>query len=163
MAARDARFLTERCSADLDAIACRSEDVSFDALVEVTPDHNKEDTTMRYMTIVKGPENAGVPPKELFDAIDKLIAEQSKSGVFVSAGGLQSSKQGASVRITKGKIRVTDGPFTEAKEVIGGFAILNAASKDEAIKQARRFMELHINHWPGWEGECEVREMEEGP
>jgi hypothetical protein len=115
---------------------------------------------MRFMTIVKGPENAGVPPKELFDAIDKLVAEQAKSGTFVSAGGLKSSKQGARVRITKGKVRVTDGPFTEAKEIIGGFAILNAASKEEAVKQAKQFMELHIKHWPGWEGECEVREME---
>jgi hypothetical protein len=118
---------------------------------------------MRFMTIIKGPENSGAPPKELFDAIDKLMAEQSKAGVFVSAGGLKSSARGARVRITKGKVRVTDGPFTEAKEVIGGFAILNAASKAEAIEQAKRFMELHIKHWPGWEAECEVREMEEGP
>jgi hypothetical protein len=74
MVLRDARFRTELCSADRDHVACRSEEVSFDALVAVTLDHIKEDTTMRYMTIVKGPENAGVPPKELFDAIDKLLA-----------------------------------------------------------------------------------------
>ena len=117
---------------------------------------------MRYMTIVKGSENAGVPPKALFDAIDTLMAEQAKSGIFVSAGGLKPSAQGARVRITRGKIQVSDGPFTEAKEVIGGFAILNAASKREAIKLAKEFMELHITHWPEWEGECEVREME-GP
>lgn len=115
---------------------------------------------MRFMTIVKGSENAGTPPKALFDAIDKLMAEQAKSGVFLSAGGLKPSAQGARVRITRGKVRVTDGPFTEAKEVIGGFAILNAGSKDDAIAQAKQFMELHIKHWPGWEGECEVREME---
>jgi hypothetical protein len=118
---------------------------------------------MRFMQIVKGPEHASAPPKELFDAIDKLLAEQVKAGAFVSAGGLKSTAQGARVKITKGKVRVTDGPFTEAKEIIGGFAILNAASKDEAIKQAKQFMELHVKHWPGWEGECEVREMEEGP
>ncbi len=117
---------------------------------------------MRFMKIVTGSENAGMPPKALFDAIDRLMAEQTKSGVFVSAGGLKPSTQGARVRITRGKLRVTDGPFTEAKEIIGGFAILNAASKDEAIAQAKQFMELHIRHWPEWEGECEVREME-GP
>jgi hypothetical protein len=117
---------------------------------------------MRFMTIVKGSENAGTPPQALFDAIDQLMAAQAKSGVFVSAGGLKPSAQGARVRITRGKVRTTDGPFTEAKEVIGGFAILNAASKDEAIAQAKQFMELHIRHWPEWEGECEVREME-GP
>ena len=117
---------------------------------------------MRFMTIVKGSENAGPPPQALFDAIDQLMAEQTKSGVFVSAGGLKPTAHGGRVRITRGKLRVTDGPFTEAKEVIGGFAILNAASKDEAIAQAKQFMELHIRHWPEWEGECEVREME-GP
>src|SRR5688500_5391729 len=117
---------------------------------------------MRFMTIVKGSENADTPPKALFDAIDKLMAEQTKSGVFVDAGGLKPSAQGARVRIARRKLRVTDGPFTESKEVIGGFAILNAASKDEAIAQAKKFMELHIQHWPEWEGECEVREME-GP
>jgi hypothetical protein len=115
---------------------------------------------MRFMTIVKGSENAGVPPQALFDAIDQLMAEQAKSGVFVSAGGLKPSAQGARVRITRGKLRVTDGPFAEAKEVIGGFAILNARSKDDAIGMAKQFMELHIQHWPEWEGECEVREME---
>jgi hypothetical protein len=117
---------------------------------------------MRFMTIVKGSENAGTPPKALFDAIDKLMAEQAKSGAFVSAGGLKPSAQGARVRITREKLRVTDGPFTEAKEVIGGFAILNAASKAQAIAMAKEFMELHLKHWPEWEGECEVREME-GP
>lgn len=115
---------------------------------------------MRFMTIVKGSENAGTPPQALFAAIDQLMAEQAKSGVFVSAGGLKPSAQGARVRITRGKLRVTDGPFAEAKEVIGGFAILNAASKAEGIVLAKQFMELHIQHWPEWEGECEVREME---
>ena len=117
---------------------------------------------MRYMTIVKGSEKAGVPPQALFDAIDTLMAEQTKSGVFVSAGGLKPSAQGARVRIKRGKLHTTDGPFSEAKEVIGGFAILNAASKAEAIALAEEFMELHLRHWPEWEGECEVREME-GP
>jgi hypothetical protein len=90
------------------------------------------------------------------------MAEQAKAGIFVSAGGLKPTAQGARVRITGGKLKVSDGPFTEAKEVIGGFAIINAASKKEAIESARQFMQLHIQHWPEWEGECEVREME-GP
>jgi hypothetical protein len=117
---------------------------------------------MRFMTIVKGSENAGTPPKALFDAIDQLMAEQTRSGVFVSAGGLAPSAHGARVRITRGKLRVTDGPFTESKEVIGGFAILNAGSKDEAVAMAKEFMQLHLQHWPEWEGECEVRQLE-GP
>jgi hypothetical protein len=118
---------------------------------------------MRFMTIVKGNENAGVPPKALFDAIDTLMAEQLKSGVFVDAGGLAPTAKGSRVRISGGKIKVIDGPFTEAKEVIGGYAILNASSLKEATQMGRDFMQLHIQHWPGWEGECEIRQMDDPP
>ncbi len=118
---------------------------------------------MKFMTIVKGNENAGVPPKALFDAIDKLMADQIKSGVFVDAGGLEPTSKAARVRISGGKIKVTDGPFTEAKEVIGGYAILKAPSLEKAVEMAREFMELHRKHWPGWDGETEVRQMQEFP
>jgi hypothetical protein len=118
---------------------------------------------MKFMTMVKGNENAGKPPQALFDAIDKLISDQAKSGILVDAGGLLPTSQAARVRITGGKIKVTDGPFTEAKEVIGGYAILKAASLQEAIKMGKEFMELHIKHWPGWEGESEIRQMAEAP
>ena len=63
------------------------------------------------------------------------------------------------MRIAKGKVTITDGPFAEAKEVIGGFAILEAASKREAIEVTRRFLQLHRDLWPTWEGECELREL----
>jgi hypothetical protein len=75
------------------------------------------------------------------------------------ASGLLPSKDGARVRLANGKITVTDGPFSESKEVIGGWAILKAASKDEALRIATEFMELHRKHWPGFEGESEVRPM----
>ena len=86
---------------------------------------------MRYMMIVKGDENfraSGPPPKELMDAIGQLGEAAVRSGKMVSMGGLHHSSKGASVRIKGGKLVVTDGPFTEAKEVIGGFTILNLAS-----------------------------------
>jgi hypothetical protein len=118
---------------------------------------------MKFMTIVKGNENAGVPPKALFDAIDKLMADQIKSGVFVDAGGLEPTSKAARVRISGGKIKVIDGPFTEAKEVIGGYAILKAPSLENAVQMAKEFMELHRKHWPGWDGETEVRQMQEFP
>jgi len=118
---------------------------------------------MKFMTIVKGNENAGVPPKALFDAIDKLMADQIKSGIFVDAGGLEPTSKAARVRISGGRISVIDGPFTEAKEVIGGYAILKAASLDEAIELGKEFMELHRKHWPGWDGETEIRQMQEFP
>ena len=93
---------------------------------------------MRFMMMVKGPENAGMPPKALMDAIDKMIAEDTKSGKLVSFGGLYPTAAGFRVRSANGKISVTDGPFTEAKEVIGGFSIYELKSKEEAIEWAKR-------------------------
>jgi hypothetical protein len=117
---------------------------------------------MRYMMIVKGDEKldrCGPPPAALMEAIDKLGQEAFKAGKMVSFGGLRHTSDGARVRIKAGKLITTDGPFAEAKEVIGGFSIMNLASKQEAIREAQHFMELHRVHWPEWEGECEVRLM----
>jgi hypothetical protein len=80
---------------------------------------------------------------------------------LIANGGLRPTVQGARVRISDGKLSVTDGPFTEAKEVIGGFAQFELKSREEAIESAVRFMELHRKHWPGWEGETEIRVMYE--
>ncbi|MDB5392311.1 MAG: hypothetical protein JWM11_7957 [Planctomycetaceae bacterium] len=72
---------------------------------------------------------------------------------MIGSGGLGTTALGASVRLSGGQISVTDGPFTEAKEVVGGYAQFELTSKEEAIKSAVRFMELHKQLWPGWEGE----------
>ena len=97
------------------------------------------------------------------DGIEQLGIEAAKAGKMVSVGGLQHSSKGATVSLKGGKLTVKDGPFTEAKEVIGGFTIMNLASKEEAIEEARKFMELHRKLWPKWDGDCEVRLMyEEG-
>lgn len=117
---------------------------------------------MRYMFIVKGSENhaaAGTPPAELYEAVGKSIEEAARTGKLVSFGGLKPTSSGARVRITNGKVVTSDGPFTEAKEVIGGFSIYNFASKEEALDEVRKFMELHRRYWPKWEGEVELREM----
>jgi hypothetical protein len=114
---------------------------------------------MRYMMIVKHNENQGPPPKALIDAIIKLSEDAAKSGTLVSNGGLRGTGEGVRVRVAGGKVNVIDGPFTEAKEIIGGFAIFDLKSRQEAIDGAVRFMELHKQHWPGWEGETEVRPM----
>ncbi len=113
---------------------------------------------MRFMIMVKGAENAGMPPKELMDGIAKLGVEATKAGVLVETGGLMPSAMGAKVRLVKGKLTVTDGPFTEAKEVIGGYAVYELPSRAEAIEWTKRFMELH-RHWAGWEGEAEIRQV----
>ena len=114
---------------------------------------------MRFMMIVKAAENSGPPPKTLMDAISKIADEATKAGQMIESGGLASTATGARVRLSGGKVSVTDGPFTEAKEVFGGYAIFELKSKKEAIESAVRFMELHKEHWPAWEGETEIRQQ----
>src|SRR6266700_6362560 len=114
---------------------------------------------MRFMMIVKHAEKQGPPPKELMDAIAKLAEEEAKSGKMIGSGGLGPTALGSRVRLSGGQVTVTDGPFTEAKEVVGGYAQFEFKTKKEAVDAAVHFMELHKQHWPGWEGESEVRQM----
>ena len=114
---------------------------------------------MRFMMIVKHGEQQGPPPKQLMDAIAKLAEEAAKAGTMLGSGGLGPTALGARVRLSAGQVTVTDGPFTEAKEVVGGYAQFELKTKEEAVKSAITFMELHKKHWPGWEGETEVRQM----
>jgi hypothetical protein len=111
------------------------------------------------MMFVKHAENSGAPPKELMDAIAKLSEEAVKAGTLQGGGGLAPIAQSTRVRLTGGEIKVLDGPFTEAKEVVGGYAQFELKSKQEAIEGALHFMELHRKHWPGWEGETEIRQI----
>ncbi|MCL4846625.1 MAG: hypothetical protein KJ066_08825 [Acidobacteria bacterium] len=114
---------------------------------------------MRFMAMVKSKENAGPVPQALMEAIATLGEEAGRAGVLVQMGGLLPSGSGARVRVSDGKLTVTDGPFTEAKEVIGGFAVYELGSKAEALEWTERFMRLHIEHWPGWDGETELRQI----
>jgi hypothetical protein len=111
------------------------------------------------MMLVKSTENSGPPPKPLMDAIGGLAAEATSAGTMIFTGGLAPTAMGTRVRLTGGKLDVIDGPFSESKEVIGGFAMFELKSKEEAVSSARRFMELHKQHWPGWEGETEIRQV----
>ena len=114
---------------------------------------------MRFMMLVKHAENSGPPPKELMDAIAILSEEAVKDGTMLGNGGLAPTAQSTRVRLSKGQLTVTDGPFTEAKEVVGGYAQFEMKSKEEAIEGAVRFMELHKKYWPEWEGETEIRQI----
>jgi len=114
---------------------------------------------MRFMMIIKSAETSGLPPKPLLEALSKLSEEATRAGTMVGSGGLAPTATGARVRISQGNVVVIDGPFTETKEVIGGYAEFELTSREEAVKSAVKFMELHKQHWPGWEGECEVRQM----
>ena len=118
---------------------------------------------MRYMMFIKHTEddrNREVPAV-LYEEMGKFIEETTRSGNFVGGAGLQPTSAGSLVKLRNGKITVTDGPFAETKEVVGGYAIMDASSREEALDLARRFMELHLKYWPAFEGECEVRPFEE--
>jgi hypothetical protein len=119
--------------------------------------------TMKFLTMIKASEKyrAEGPPPALLEAMGTFVQESFQSGKVVDTGGLKPSSDAIRLRVEKGKLTVTDGPFTEAKEVVGGWAIMKADSKAEVLENARQFMELHQKHWPGWEGTSEVYEMEE--
>jgi hypothetical protein len=122
---------------------------------------------MRFMMMVKpgpGYENGLPPDPALLAAIGEVTEEMVRSGVLVQNGGLlPSSKGGARVRVAGGKLTVTDGPFAETKELIGGFAIVEVESRDEAVALGRRFMQLHASVLgDSYEGECEIRQMFNG-
>ncbi len=99
-------------------------------------------------------------PQALMDAMGEFVGEGFKSGVLKDTAGLRGTAEGFRVRSSKNRLKVTDGPFTEAKEIVGGYAMVEVASREQALKVARDFMELHRKHWPEFEGECEVRPLD---
>jgi hypothetical protein len=123
----------------------------------------KDETTMRFMMIVKADKDyeAGKPPSQaMMEAVGKHAETMMKAGVLLDSGGLLPSRMGARILVGKGKMTVTDGPFAETKELIGGYAVLQADSKEEAIELGRQFMQIHIDVLgPGYEGELEIRQM----
>lgn len=121
---------------------------------------NKEEP-VKYLAFIRHAESyreAG-PPPALMDAMGRFVQKSLQDGSLVDTGGLLPSKDSFRIRLAKGAISVTDGPFIETKEVIGGWAILNANSKADALRISREFMELHRTHWPEFVGEAEVRPM----
>jgi hypothetical protein len=111
------------------------------------------------LMLVKHGENPGPPPKEFLDAMAKLGENAAKSGTMIASGALLPIAKSTRVRLARGQVTAVDGPYTEAKEVVGGFAMFELKSKEEAIEGAVQFMELHKKYWPGWEGETEVRQV----
>jgi len=109
---------------------------------------------MRYIILLKGTQLTE-PPPGLMDAIMKLGGEATQSGAMIDNAGLAPSALGAKVQMAGGHLSVVDGPFTEAKEFMS-YAIYEVSSKEEAVEWARRFLQLHADHAPNWEGEAEV-------
>ena len=117
---------------------------------------------MRFMMFIKHPEDydPGAVPQALFGAMGEFVEKNAKKGVFIDGAGLQPLAKATRVRLAGGKIKVTDGPFSEAKEVVGGYALCETKTHEEAVALATEFMDLHRLHWPGFEGEAEIRPLE---
>lgn len=118
---------------------------------------------MRYMMFIKHSEdyrNKQIP-QGLMDAMGEFVGANLKSGKLIDTAGLKPTAEAQRVKLERGKISVTDGPFTESKEIVGGYALVEAGSRQEALDLAKQFMELHRVHWPEFDGECDVRPLED--
>src|SRR4051794_14083141 len=116
----------------------------------------------RYLSLVRIDESSAPaegPSEELMRRVGGLIEEITKAGVMLDTAGLTPSAQGARVRWEGGQISVTDGPFTESKEVVGGYALMQCKDMAEALEWTKRFLKTHEEHWTVT---CEVREIAEG-
>ena len=114
---------------------------------------------MRFLSMVRINENSGLRPSEqLMANMGTLIEEMSAAGQLIETAGLRPTAEGARMRLSGGRLTTTDGPFTESKEVIGGYALLEAASMREALALTERFLRVHGDEW---EVECEVRALDE--
>jgi len=114
---------------------------------------------MRFMVLVKGCEDMGPPPQAFLDAVARAADEATRAGKLIDTGGLYPSAAGAVVSVRKGALNVKDGPFSESKELVGGWGVVEAQSKEDAVQGVVELLELHRKYWPGWEGEAEVRQM----
>ena len=115
---------------------------------------------MRVLTLLKMSEQIGEPPAEMFEAMDRTIKEIDARLTLIDTNGLVPSAVAATVITgSGGKISTVDGPFTESKELIGGYALVEADTWEDAVEAARKIIAVHTDHWPGWEGSAEVRRV----
>jgi hypothetical protein len=118
---------------------------------------------MRVMMLIKHPRDYDIKnvPPSLFPAMGAFVQEQIDKGVMLDGAGLQPLTKATRIRIENGKLRVTDGPFAEAKEVVGGYSLCEVRDHAHALEIGRQFMELHRIHWPDFDGETEIRPLED--
>jgi len=102
----------------------------------------------RFMGLVRMEEGQDNPPQALFDAMDTYIGEQAQKGVFLDGGGLYGVDDAVNFVVRAGETTRVDGPYAEAKEVVGGWAILQYDTLEEAIVGQQEFADLHAKHWP---------------
>ena len=117
---------------------------------------------MKFLMFIKHAETSQPqqPPKALMDAMEKFVGQSFAKGILKDTGGLTPTSKGTYIRSKGGTVTVKDGPFTETKEVIGGYALVETKTREEALELAKEFMELHRIHWPDFECESEVRAVE---
>jgi hypothetical protein len=117
---------------------------------------------MKYLMLIKHAESSSTiaAPQALMDAMGEFVTKGFGSGILKDTAGLKPTAAGYRIRSSGGKLQTTDGPFTETKEVIGGYALVETASDEQAREMAQQFMDLHRVHWPAFECECEVRPVE---
>lgn len=116
---------------------------------------------MRFLSYIEFDQDGafGPPPPELRAAVTDFMSEVSGQGALADCGGLAAPADGTYVRVADGAMTITDGPFAEAKEVVGGYLMYDVRSKQEAAEYARRFMQLHRDLWDGFTGVCVTRQI----
>jgi hypothetical protein len=117
----------------------------------------------RFMGFVRMEEGIGTPPQELFEAMDAYIGEQAGKGVFLDGGGLYGTEDAVNFVVRKGDVTRVDGPYAEAKEVVGGWALMKYDTLEEAVAGQQEFAELHAKYWPECTMVATLRQISEGP
>jgi hypothetical protein len=117
----------------------------------------------RFMGFVRMEENIGMPPQALMDAMDTYIGEQAAKGVFLDGGGLYGTEDAVNFVVRQGEISRVDGPYAEAKEIVGGWALMQFDSREEAVAGQQEFAELHAKYWPEVSMVATMRQVSEGP
>jgi hypothetical protein len=117
----------------------------------------------RFMGFVRMEEGVGTPPQSLFEAMDAHIGERAAKGVFLDGGGLYGTEDAVNFVVREGVVSRVDGPYAEAKEVVGGWAIMEYADLDEAVKDQEEFAKLHAEHWPEVTVVATLRQISDGP
>ncbi len=117
----------------------------------------------RFMGFVRMEENIGTPPQSLFDAMDVHIGERAAKGIFLDGGGLYGTEDAVNFVVRDGEVTRVDGPYAEAKEVVGGWAIMEYADLAEAVADQQEFARLHAEHWPEVTVISTLRQISDGP
>ena len=116
---------------------------------------------MRYMCLMKSSESNGETPPAVYEALAEYDRGGRATGILIDSLGLLPSVAGMIVSLVDGNIKAVDGPFTEAKELVGGYAVIEVHTREEALELGRRLMQLHKDNWPGFEGSVEIRQIAE--